>query len=334
MVEVKCDRAKRMVRGLVSKTNVVPCLWGKPGIGKSDIVYQVAKELEWDIIEIRLGLMDPTDLKGLPYIKDGKAIWVSLGELPDQDDKNHGILFCDEMPQAAPAVQGAASQLLLNHRIGEYHLPEKWKIVIAGNPAGTGNVSFQMPVLIRNRVAHLDVVEDLEAWKAWAWQHEVDDRIISFLNFRQELLYKFTGKENAFPTPRSWAKCSIALKALGDDGDLDELVASIVGDGPAAEFTAHLDVASKLPSLDKIFAGENIVPKDESVCYALLGALVSECKKRGVKTVERMFDYAMHLDAEYSVLLIKDLARAVGKEDVRGAKGAIKWAEKHKDVVL
>jgi MoxR-like ATPase len=104
-------------------------LWGPPGIGKSDIIKQLGDELEAHVIDVRLSLWEPTDIKGIPYFdsNDGTMRWAPPSELPNAEmAKQHKniVLFLDEMNSAAPAVQAAAYQLILNRRVGTYYLPD------------------------------------------------------------------------------------------------------------------------------------------------------------------------------------------------------------------
>ena len=109
-------------------------MWGAPGIGKSDIVKQIGETQNREVIDIRLPLWEPTDIKGIPYYnsKDNNMVWASPAELP-VDPKSTAIVFLDELNSAAPAVQAAAYQLILNRRVGQYVLPKGVSIVAAGN---------------------------------------------------------------------------------------------------------------------------------------------------------------------------------------------------------
>ena len=104
-------------------------LWGPPGIGKSELVEGLTEELGGYMIDLRLGQMEPTDIRGIPfYNKDlGKMDWAEPIDLPSQelaDQYPVVVLFLDEMNSAAPSVQAAAYQLILNRRIGKYKLPK------------------------------------------------------------------------------------------------------------------------------------------------------------------------------------------------------------------
>ena len=114
-------------------------LWGPPGIGKSDIVRQITNDLtNSHLIDVRLSLWDPTDIKGIPFFdsNSGTMQWAPPSELPSKEfaeEYDNIVLFLDEMNSAAPAVQAAAYQLILNRRVGTYELPDNVVIVAAGN---------------------------------------------------------------------------------------------------------------------------------------------------------------------------------------------------------
>ena len=100
-------------------------LWGPPGIGKSEVIAQITRELGGFMIDLRLGQMDPTDIRGIPFYNKelGKMDWAPPIDLPDSELASQYpiiVLFMDEMNSAAPAVQAAAYQLVLNRRIGKY----------------------------------------------------------------------------------------------------------------------------------------------------------------------------------------------------------------------
>jgi len=119
-------------------------LWGAPGIGKSSIVKQIAQSRGIGFIDLRLALMDPTDLKGIPFYdkESHTALWAPPAFLPKEGE---GILFLDELNSAAPSVQASAYQLILDRKVGEYELPDGWAIVAAGNREGDRGVTSRMP---------------------------------------------------------------------------------------------------------------------------------------------------------------------------------------------
>ena len=109
-------------------------IWGPPGVGKSEVCAEVAKERQVRLIDFRLTLMDPTELKGYgwPDVKEGITRWLPPEQLPRGEER--AILFFDDLTTAPPLVQAAAYQLTLKpHRLGEYQWPEESIIIAAGN---------------------------------------------------------------------------------------------------------------------------------------------------------------------------------------------------------
>ena len=137
-------------------------LWGPPGIGKSEVVADITNELGGFMIDLRMAQMEPTDLRGIPYYnKDiGKMDWAPPIDLPDDELANKYpiiVLFLDEMNSAAPAVQAAGYQLVLNRAVGKYKLPDNVVIVAAGNRESDKGVTYRMPMPLANRFLHIEM---------------------------------------------------------------------------------------------------------------------------------------------------------------------------------
>lgn len=241
-------------------------LWGAPGIGKSSIVNSAAKANDMDVIDLRLSQLAPTDLRGLPFVENGEAHFAPPNFLPRG---GKGILFLDEINLAPPAIMNVAMQLVLDRRVGDYTVPDSWYVVAAGNRAEDRAAVSQMPAPLTNRFLHMTVECDLASWKDYALTNGVKEEIVSFLNFRPNLLHSFDKNAIAWPSPRSWDFASDLMK-VGMPVD------SAVGDGAAAEFNSFVKLYSKLPDVEKVLKGDMGVkmPSEPSLIYALTGALV------------------------------------------------------------
>lgn len=244
-------------------------LWGAPGIGKSSIVHKVAKENNLDLIDLRISQLAPTDIRGLPHVEDGLAKFAPPSYLPHE---GNGILFVDEFNMASPSMMGIAQQLILDRQVGDYKVPDGWFIVAAGNRVEDRAAVSQMPAPVANRFIHFYVEPSLDSWKEYAITSGVSDQIISFLNFRPQLLFNFNKSAQAWPSPRSWQFASDLLK-------IGESVDSAVGEGTAAEFYSYQAIYSRLPDVERILEGDKVeVPNEPSLMYAICGALVSKGK--------------------------------------------------------
>lgn len=244
-------------------------LWGPPGIGKSSIMRKVAEDNNFGYIDLRISQLAPTDLRGLPYIENGKARFAPPCFFPTE---GRGILAIDEFNMASPSMMGIAQQLILDRQVGDYVVPDGWFIVAAGNRTEDRAAVSQMPAPVANRFIHFNVESDISSWKEYAIKTGVNEQIISFINFRPQLLFNFNKNATAWPSPRSW---DFASTLLGIGLDLE----SAVGGGTAAEFYAYQSIYSKLPDVDAVLLGEKVeVPKEPSLMYAVCGALVSRAK--------------------------------------------------------
>ena len=177
-------------------------LWGPPGIGKSELVEGITRELGGLMIDLRLGQMEPTDIRGIPfYNKDiGKMDWAEPVELPDETTASQYpvvVLFLDELNSAAPSVQCAAYQLILNRRIGKYKLPDNVVMVAAGNRESDKGVTYRMPTPLANRFIHQEMKVDFPSWQEWAVNNNIHKDVVGYLSFAKQDLYDFDAKSSS-----------------------------------------------------------------------------------------------------------------------------------------
>jgi hypothetical protein len=306
-------------------------LWGAPGVGKSQLIAQIAKDNGLSFIDARLANMDPVDLYGLPRINgDNRAHWAIPDFLPRD---GQGILFLDEFVQAAPSIQNAASQLILDRRLGEYNLPDGWVVWAAGNRMTDRAATNRMPSHLANRFIHLDVDVDLDDWVKWALNHDIATPLIGFIRFRPELLHKFDSKidDRAFPTPRAWEFVSQILTQNPKKEIEYELIKGTVGEGAAAELVGFLRIFRSLPNPDAIMLNPAAadVPTDPATLYALCGALA---RKASDNTIGRLVEYYNRLPAEFSVLAVRDSIKVA--PEVVNSRAFIEWASAHSEILI
>jgi len=291
-------------------------IWGPCGTGKSQIVGQVASDLNYDFLDIRAVQLDPVDLRGLPRISADQTEWAPPKFLPTS---GKGILFLDELTSAPQMTQAGCYQLVLDRRLGEYTLPEDWVVMAAGNPASERGVHFSMPRPLRNRFVHLELEADLDDWCRWAIKAHVRPEIIAFLRFKPELLHDadVTSDANACPTPRSWEMASRVLsgvaqrtnaRLLSGTSEFEaQLLGGTVCQAAASELVAFLRLFRELPSIDEILLNPSTakVPAEPSAQIAIataLGRVLSDTSVgRGITYLERM-------PTEMRVMAMRDAA--------------------------
>ena len=319
-------------------------LWGAPGVGKSQMVAQIAKNHGVPLIDIRLSQMEPSDLRGIPFRVDEFVEWAVPSMLPNlKRHGNRGILFLDEITSAPPSVSAAAYQLILDRKLGEYEVPEGWAIIAAGNRQGDRGVTYSMPAPLANRFSHYEVEINLDDWVAWAYANGIDERIIAFLRFRQDLLFEFDAAQNpvAFPSPRSWEFAHRALHKFDESNNL--LLGALqacVGKAAGIEVKAFVDSLDQMPDLDAIINGEDVAaPKEIDLQYAVATALVG----RAIRAKEtddaltvhgNILKYASRFpQREMGVMMVSDMHRAVGQDIFAVPEFAV-WADKIADIML
>lgn len=292
-------------------------IWGQPGIGKSDIVAQVARDTKRPLIDIRLPLMEPTDIRGIPYLadikvydKNGKLLkddqgvpltekefrWSTPSDLPT-DEASRALVFFDEMSAAPPSVQAATYQIILNRRIGNYVMPKDVVIVAAGNRVKDKGVAYNMPMPLANRFTHVTLEVDMDDWKEWATLNRVHKDVVGYLSFQPGDANTFNPSNDsyAFATPRSWYFVSELLQEEGPDGKLVEtslpddvlgfMVKGTVGEGPGSKFMTYRKQAANLPHARDVLSGKitKLNTKQIDVMYALVTALCYELKDQADK---------------------------------------------------
>jgi hypothetical protein len=315
-------------------------IWGGPGTGKSMCVKQAARELELEVIDLRAALLDPVDLRGLPSIKDGVVHWCAPGFLPlAGQDRKPGIIFVDELAQAAPLVQSAFLQGILDHQLGEAVIHPAWSWVAASNRQEDRAGTHRLISPLLNRFIHLDQEVSNDDWQEFALHNNLRVEVRSFLKFRPALLSQFdpSRNERAFCTPRSWHFVSDILPHVeaADTELLLPVVAGTVGQGPAAEFCGFLQIYRDLPDVDQVLANPAAasVPKEPAVLFALSGAIAEKCRAANGDTalLGRAATYAQKMSPEFSVLTMRDLC--VLCPQIFRIPAAAQWLTKHREVL-
>jgi len=327
MVSMRASEVTKALEALVTQ-KVPTFLWGAPGIGKSSIVKSIAKERGIGFIDLRLALMDPTDLKGIPFYdkESHSALWAPPAFLPREGE---GILFLDELNSAAPAVQSSAYQLILDRAIGEYKLPDGWAIVAAGNRESDRGVTYKMPAPLANRFVHFELEVSVEDWRSWAYGAGMDARIIAYITYKNEHLFTFDTKkqQKSFATPRSWEYVHNILQSGIEASLLLDVIAGAVGREVAVSFLSFIKVMDRLPDIAAITSGEvREYPSEIDVLYALSSGVVSYyLQNPDDEKLENILTYTLGLQGEFAVLIVQDLQReGVKMEHLAAFK---KWVE-------
>ena len=307
-------------------------IWGAPGIGKSSIVKQIASEQRLEFLDLRLSLLDPTDLKGIPFFnaETNEGVWAKPSFLPSEPDSK-GILFLDEINTAPPAVQASAYQLILDRKVGEYELPKGWSIVAAGNRENDRGVVYKMPPPLANRFVHFEMEVDFSDWKAWAFKAGIESSIIAYLAYDKSMLFTFdaTSNEKSFATPRSWEYVDSIVKS-GIEADLIlDSISGAVGREAAVGYISFKKVMRELPDLKSILDGTltELNEEDSKVMMALAIGLVNALLENPSDVaVENVLNFSLQLPGEFAIMLVKDMQQ--NNIDVEGSEAWGSWVQK------
>jgi MoxR-like ATPase len=216
-------------------------LWGTRGVGKSSVVQQVAAHFGVPLVDLRLTTIEPVDLRGAIFADDvqNKTVWFPPEFLPSADQPQ-GILFLDELTAADQRLQISAYSLILDRRVGHYHLPDGWQVVAAGNAAMHGAITHDMGTALADRMFHFHVQTAIDAFLAHALEHDFAPEVMAYLRVRPDRLddtpTQLANDHLIGASPRGWEDISHVLKSGLSENAQRLFVQGRIGAANAAEF--------------------------------------------------------------------------------------------------
>lgn len=199
-------------------------LMGPPGIGKTQIMEQIAKECQIGLVSYTITHHTRQSAVGLPFIKEkiygGKAFSVteytmseiiaSVYEKIEKTGIKEGILFIDEINCVSETLAPTMLQFLQGKTFGNQRVPEGWIIVAAGNPPEYNKSVRDFDVVTLDRLKKIDVEENFAVWKEYAYEQRLQPAIISYLELRKGNFYRIetTVDGKQFATARGWEDLS------------------------------------------------------------------------------------------------------------------------------
>lgn len=252
-------------------------LIGAPGIGKTQIMEQVAKECQVGLVSYTITHHTRQSAIGLPFISRKmygdqeyaiteytmSEIVASVYEKMEKTGRKEGILFIDEVNCVSETLAPAMLQFLQYKSFGNHQIPEGWIIVAAGNPPEYNKSVRDFDVVTMDRVKKIDVEPDYPVWKEYAYKAGIHPAIISYLDTRTQYFYKMetTVDGRFFATPRGWEDLSRLLSVyeqIGKEVDRDVVIQYIQHDKIARDFANYLSLYEKYQmdeQLMQIFSG-------------------------------------------------------------------------------
>lgn len=299
-------------------------LWGAPGVGKSQGVRQLAKEIENKtnkkvvVTDVRLLLFNPVDLRGIPTSNADKtlAVWLKPKIFQmDESEEIVNILFLDEISAAPQSVQAAAYQITLDKTIGEHKLPENCIVIAAGNRVTDKSVAYTMPKALSNRLCHFTVDIDFNSWRNWAIKNLVNEKVIGFLDCNKDLLSNFDSEceDFAFATPRSWEMVSNVLNNVDPNiENVFSIISGCVGENLAYLFKDWVNnINEKIPKVEEIFNSDYVgVPFRPESLYALSESIIKYINTNAEKIdIDKGVKYVNKMPVEFKNKIFNDLLK-------------------------
>ncbi|MEY8338601.1 AAA family ATPase [Lachnospiraceae bacterium 62-35] len=269
-------------------------LIGPPGVGKTQIMEQIARECQIGLVSYTITHHTRQSAIGLPFISKksygGKEyavteytmseIVASIYNKIENTGLKEGILFIDEINCVSETLAPAMLQFLQCKTFGNHRIPEGWLIVAAGNPPEFNKSVREFDVVTLDRIKLIPIEADFSVWKEYAYQENIHPAILSYLDVKNQnfCLIETTVDGRLFATPRGWEDLSRLIEVyekLDKSVDRDVIFQYIQHPGIAKDFANYLELYYKYENeyqVDEVLRG---VIKEE-LCEKLVRAPFDE----------------------------------------------------------
>jgi hypothetical protein len=317
--------------------------WGQPGIGKTECVNGFAESMRTKYSDFFCLIYITSQMESIdysmPYVlkkEDGTFTYkkIPISDLCFDPDAR-GVLFFDELPNAAPDVQKATQSIQTDRKIGEMRLPEGVMIIAAGNYKTDRAGSNGLLSALANRFEHYFVEPSFDGFFTWGMKNGVHHSVLSYLKLHENNLHNFKPDRERNPTPRIWARVSKYMhyyetKATKSDF-VRRRVASMVGDEIAGEFMQHLRCFDQFPTREEILRDpmKAKLPAATDVKYALSIAVYNWLDE---KNRDPLIDYIMRMNLEFQGMVFKQCKENKPKIIINNKKFT-EWSKQHLDLL-
>lgn len=320
------------VQAHIQGVKVRPALvQGSPGIGKTQMVRQIASSMGIGYIGLHAPLMLNEDF-GMPRFTDDREIdfatpghkfpFVDALMVDGEPWPDTGILAVEEVAQSDASQQKIWANLFQERDLHGRLLKPGWYIIASGNRVADRAGANRILSHFNDRFTTYDFEPNLDDWCNWALNNGVRPEVVAYVRWKPNNLSAFDPALDKCPTPRAWTEgVSPVLDAIPPDA-LFETLKGDVGEGAGAEFTAFLNVFRALPNPDLILANpdKHAIPDKLDVLYALAGALAHRADENNVGN---LITFATRMPPEFMVLTIRDMIRV--KPALQETKAYVKW---------
>jgi len=302
---------------VILQTNVTPFIKGSPSTAKSSVVKQYAEDNNLELIDVRLAQYDVLDIGGMVKVaEDGKSFsHIPLDVFPTihtkvPKGKSGWLLFLDELLLAPPSVQNGAYKLILDRMVGQYPLHKKCRVVAASNLITDNASVIRENTALRSRMVHLRAKNiEIDDWRKWAIQNDIDYRILGFLEHDPSFMDQFDpdSESDTYPCARTWEFASDILKKKPKNDVIVPLLSGTVGANAAVTFNTYLEHYADLPTFDDILnkPGKAKLVNAPGAIFAVISFIISRIKKK--KQLKPIMEYMSRIEVEYQTLFVRSL---------------------------
>ncbi len=252
-------------------------LIGPPGIGKTQIMEQIARECKINLVSYTITHHTRQSAMGLPFIREKEyggenrsvteytmsEIISAVYDKMKETGIEEGILFIDEINCVSETLAPAMLQFLQCKTFGNQQVPKGWVIVTAGNPPEYNKSVREFDVVTLDRIKKIEVQENFSVWKEYAYEAGIHPAVISYLDIRKENFYRMETSVNGrmFATARGWEDLSELLyvyEKLGKTVDREVIMQYIQHWKIAKDFANYLELFEKYQTdyqIDAVLAG-------------------------------------------------------------------------------
>lgn len=329
----------------------VPYLRSSPGIGKSSVAKQIAKEWNLCFIDLRLAGADPTDLNGFPAFVDNRARYMPFEEFPvegtelpwkvkpSEDGKVKGVkydgwfILLDELSSAPKGVQAAAYKLILDRMVGSHVLDDRVAMMAAGNLETDGAIVNKLSTALQTRMVHFLLEHSDAAFLEYAAKENWCHRILGFLNFRKCNIYRFDPQHNdlTYPCGRSWEFMNDITGGMPEITQKKlPLLTGTVGLTVGTEFLHYCNIfVNQLPPIDDILNDQSCVHIDDkteaNVLFAIVGIIQSHLNAKTAPNLMKLLNRIPRKEMQVTCLIgvIKH------KPDVMDSPAVLDWVTRN-----
>lgn len=282
------------------EARLVPFIQSSPGMGKSTIMRAIAKMFNLWLIDHRLSTSAPEDLSGLPEFYNDengtrRARFVPFEMFPVvgtkvPDGYDGWMVFLDEANSGTKMVQAASYKLILDRMVGQLHLHDNVAMTMAGNLTTDRAIVQSLSTAMQSRVIHIEMMINHREWlEDVALAEQYDDRIIAFLNWKEDYLMDFRPdhQEKTFSSPRTWEFMNNLIKGKPVEDRKTSLYAGTITSGVAAEFVQFCQIYKELTQYEDVMKDPITanVPQGADRRWAIVSHLMGKTDDKNFTTL-------------------------------------------------